>query len=309
MLLITPVSPAAPLYNEPLQPLRQEKDLDPRKVALGDLLFHDVRLSADNTISCASCHNLATNGSDSLPSSIGIGGAVGPIKSPTVYNSGTNFVQFWDGRAADLEEQAAGPVHDPIEMGSNWKQVLAKLKKDSTLVKSFKEAYPDGLTPDNITNAIATFERSLITSDSPFDRWLNGDNSALSELELKGYRLFKSYGCSSCHQGQNVGGNMFAPMGAMGDYFADRGGEISKTDLGRFNITGDETDRYFFKVPALRLAARQKFFFHDSSQSTLEGAIRIMVKYQLGRNIPESDVVAITAFIKRLVGTHPRLIP
>ncbi|MCP4992366.1 MAG: cytochrome B6, partial [Gammaproteobacteria bacterium] len=110
--------------NEPIQPLRQEKNLDPRKVAIGDLLFHDIRLSADNTLSCASCHNLATNGSDSLPSSTGIGGAIGPIKSPTVYNSGTNFLLFWDGRAADLEEQAAGPINNPLEMGSNWEQVL-----------------------------------------------------------------------------------------------------------------------------------------------------------------------------------------
>ncbi len=194
-------------------------------------------------------------------------------------------------------------------MGSNWEQVLTKLREDPALVRSFKESYPDGLNPVNITNAIATFERSLVTLDSPFDRWLNGDNSALNKLELKGYQLFKSYGCASCHQGQNVGGNMFATMGAMGDYFSDRASEITSVDLGRYNVTKNGADRHFFKVPSLRLSARQKYFFHDASESTLEGAIKIMAKYQLGRTIPEPDVAAITAFLKSLVGTHPRLIP
>lgn len=293
--------------DEPLLPLQPFKDLNPAKVALGDRLYHDVRLSADNTTSCASCHDLATNGSDSRPSSVGIGGAVGPIKAPTVYNSAYNFTQFWDGRATTLEEQAAGPVHNPIEMGSNWEQVLGKLREDEALVETFEALYPDGLTPDNITSAIADFERSLITLDSPFDRWLRGDSSALSELQLKGYRLFKSYGCSSCHQGRNVGGNLFASMGAIGDYFGHRDKKIVQADLGRFNVTGEETDRHFFKVPSLRLAARQKFYFHDASQTRLSEAIRIMGRYQLGREIPDKDIAAINAFLHTLVGSHPRL--
>jgi cytochrome c peroxidase len=300
---------AGPRVGEPLRPLRQEKNLDPDKVALGDSLFHDRRLSADDTVSCASCHNLATNGSDSLSSATGIGGVVGPIKTPTVYNSGYNFVQFWDGRAADLEEQAAGPIHNPIEMGSNWEQVLGKLQQDKKLVKAFEAAYPDGLTPDTIVDAIAIFERSLVTTGSPFDRWLDGDDQAMNERQLKGYRLFKSYGCVSCHQGRNVGGNLYAFMGAMGDYFADRGGEITEADLGRFNVTKDEDDRYFFKVPSLRLAARQAFFFHDASQHTLEDAVRIMGRYQLGRDIPRQDIADMIVFLNSLVGVHPRLKP
>jgi cytochrome c peroxidase len=295
--------------NEPLLPLRTIGNLDPRKVALGDRLYHDVRLSADNSTSCASCHDLATNGSDSRPSSIGIGGAVGPIKAPTVYNSAFNFAQFWDGRAATLEEQAAGPVHNPIEMGSNWEQVLGKLQKDHELVQTFEELYPDGLTPVNITSAIADFERSLVTLDSPFDRWLQGDDDALSKQALKGYRLFKSYGCSSCHQGRNVGGNLYASMGAIGDYFGHRGREIVEADLGRFNVTGEEADRHFFKVPSLRLATRQKFFFHDSTQTRLEDAIRVMGRYQLGREIPDQDISAIKSFLHSLVGSHPRMQP
>ncbi len=307
LLLTTSILAGTPRQNEPIQPLRHEKNLDPHKVAIGDLLFHDRRLSADNSISCASCHNLTTNGSDSLRSSVGIGGAIGPIKSPTVYNSSNNFLLFWDGRATDLVEQAAGPINNKIEMGSNWEQVLTKLKKDPDLVKSFKASYPKGINPESITNAIATFERSLITPDGPFDRWLKGDNTALNELELKGYQLFKSYGCASCHQGQNVGGNMYATMGAMGDYFSDRGTEITTVDLGRYNLTKEAADRHFFKVPSLRLSTLQKFYFHDASESTLEGAIKVMAKYQLGRTIEEPDVVAIIAFLKSLVGTHPRL--
>jgi cytochrome c peroxidase len=295
--------------GEPLLPLEPPKNLDPRKVALGDLLYHDKRLSADNSISCASCHDLATNGSDSRDTSIGIGGAVGPIKAPTVYNSAYNFVQFWDGRAATLEEQAVGPVHNPIEMGTDWKQVLGKLRKDAKLVELFEQVYPDGLNAKNIASAIADFERSLVTADSPFDRWLQGYESALNEEEMKGYQLFKSYGCSSCHQGQNVGGNMYAYMGAMGDYFADRGRKIVESDLGRFNVTKDESDRYLFKVPSLRLAARQTHFFHDGSQTDLKEAIGIMARYQLGREIPKEDISNIAAFLRSLVGTHPRLKP
>ncbi len=295
--------------NEPLLPLQPFKNLDPAKVALGDRLYHDVRLSADNSTSCASCHDLSTNGSDSRASSIGIGGAVGPIKAPTVYNAAYNFVQFWDGRAATLEEQAAGPVHNPIEMGSNWEQVLDKLGRDEELVEAFEALYPDGLTPDNITSAIADFERSLITADSPFDRWLKGDESALNELELRGYQLFKSYGCSSCHQGRNVGGNLYASMGAIGDYFGHRGRPVVEADLGRFNVTGEEADRHFFKVPSLRLVARQKYYFHDASQTRLSDAIRIMGRYQLGREIPDQDIDAINAFLHALVGSHPRMRP
>lgn len=309
LIVALPVQAKSSRIGEPLLPLEPYQNLDSRKVALGDLLYHDNRLSADNSISCASCHNLSSNGSDSQASSIGIGKAVGPIKAPTVYNSAYNFVQFWDGRAADLEEQAAGPVHNPIEMGSNWEQVLTKLRKDAKLVAQFEDIYPDGLNAKNITSAIADFERSLITVDSPFDRWLQGYESALNDKERRGYQLFKAYGCSSCHQGRNVGGNMYAQMGAMGNYFADRGKKIVEADLGRFNVTKDEADRYMFKVPSLRLAARQKYFFHDGSQTDLKEAIRVMGLYQIGRNIPDEDISDIAAFLHSLVGTHPRLKP
>ncbi len=307
LFLTTSIFAAGVRSDEPLQPLRPVGGLDPDKIVLGDRLFHDPRLSSDNTISCASCHALATNGADSLPSAVGVKGATGPIKTPTVYNSVFNFVQFWDGRAATLEEQAAGPVHNPLEMSSNWSQVIAKLQQDPDMVKAFRGIYPDGMTGDNIADAIATFERSLVTVDSPFDRWLLGDDGALGQAELKGYKLFKSYGCSSCHQGRNVGGNLYAFMGAMGDYFAEQNRKITIADLGRFNVTGREEDKHFFKVPSLRLAFLQKYYFHDASASNLNEAIKIMGRYQLGRIIPDKDAASIAVFLKSLVGNHPRL--
>jgi cytochrome c peroxidase len=291
--------------HEPIRPLPVNQNEPADEVALGNLLFHDTRLSADNTISCSSCHDLKRQGIDHLPRAIGIGGNRGPIKTPTVYNSSLNFVQFWDGRAASLEAQAAGPVHNPIEMGSNWKQVISKLKQDPKMVRRFNEVYADGMTPTNITKAISTFERTLITINSPFDRWLRGDEHALSEKELQGYQLFKSYGCIACHQGANVGGNLFAKMGAMNDYFAGRGTKLRKVDMGRFNVTGKEEDRYMFKVPSLRLVSDYSYFFHDASASKLEDAIRIMGKYQLGREIPKKDIALIAGFLRTLKGEAP----
>ncbi len=294
--------------DEPILPLIANADLNPLKIKLGDSLFHDVRLSRDNSISCAGCHNLTTNGSDSMRHSTGIGGATGGIRAPTVYNSDFNFVQFWNGRAGSLEEQAGGPITSPIEMGSNWAQVIEKLKADPKTILAFSRVYADGISRHNILDAIASFERSLVTLDSSFDRWLLGDEKAISSQELEGYQLFKSYGCISCHQVKNVVGNMYAQMGEIGNYFQDRGTKLTAADRGRFEVTGDEFDRYLFKVPSLRLAALQKFFFHDSSANTLKKAIQTMGRYQLGREIPDNDVEAIEAFIKSLVGKHQRLV-
>ncbi len=294
-------------WHEPIRPLPQPQDEAPKQSTLGDLLFHDTRLSGNDTVSCASCHDLAHEGIDHRPVAVGIGGTHGPIKTPTVYNSAFNFVQFWDGRAASLEEQAAGPVHNPIEMGSNWNQVIAKLEQDPEMVRRFDEVYDDGITGENIVAAIASFERTLVTVNSPFDRWLRGDETALSERELRGYQLFKSYGCIACHQGANVGGNLYGKMGAMGDYFKDKNVPLRNVDMGRFNVTGREQDRHMFKVPSLRLASHYSYFFHDASADSLEKAIRIMGRYQLGRDIPAEDIALIAEFIHTLAGQHPRL--
>jgi cytochrome c peroxidase len=286
--------------EEPLLPLPAALGYSEAKVKLGAALFSEVRLSADNTQSCASCHDLAHAGIDRKRFSVGVGQAVGTINAPTVFNSGLNFVQFWDGRAASLEEQVPGPVHNPIEMASNWAQVLSKLKADPTYRYAFERVYQDGITAANITDAIATFERTLVTTGSRFDRYLLGERGAISELEASGYRRFKEYGCASCHQGVGVGANMYQRFGVMADYFSNR--QVGKSDLGRFNVTGLEEDRHVFKVPGLRNVAVTAPYFHDGSVATLEEAVMIMGRYQLGRDLTQEDVTAISAFLRSLTG-------
>ncbi len=311
LIVLTELSSAAADVglDEPILPLPLTQDLAPKIVALGDRLFHDPRLSHDNTISCAHCHRLATGGTDMLPKSFGIRGQTGAIKAPTVYNSAFNFVQFWDGRAATLEEQVSGPINHPLEMGSSWQEVVNKLKGDPEVLEAFQSLYSDGVTQDNIKDAIATFERSLVTLNSRFDQWLRGDENAINDAELEGYLKFKDYGCASCHQGMNVGGNMYGYMGAMGDYFSVRNTPVTKADLGRQNVTGQSEDRFLFKVPSLRLAVINGPYFHDGSTETLEEAIRIMARHQLGRAIPTKDIKSIISFLRTLVGEHPRLNP
>ena len=283
------------------QPLPRALTLDPGKVALGNNLFHDVRLSSDDTISCSSCHDLSGGGSDNRSHSIGVDGGVGAVNAPTVLNSGFNFVQFWDGRAPTLEDQIDGPVHHPLEMASNWEQVLGKLKQDQDYRARFSTLYKDGITPDNVKDAIATFERSLFTPDSSFDRYLRGEADALAVDEQHGWQLFQSYGCASCHQGVNLGGNFYERMGLMGDYFGDRGNP-TEADNGRYNVTRNQDDMHYFRVPSLRNVAFTYPYFHDGSVDNLHDAVRTMAKYQLGRNMPDEDVEAIVAFLVSLSG-------
>ena len=301
-LSLTPIALNAAPLNEPVQPLPDvsELKLDPAKVELGQRLFHDPRLSGDNTVSCASCHSLHTGGVDQMPVSVGIGGAKGPINAPTVFNSGFSFRQFWDGRADTLETQAEGPVHNPLEMGSNWDEVLGKLKQDADYPQAFAALYSDGITGKNITDAIAAFERSLVTP-SRFDAYLKGDDSAISADEKKGYELFKNYGCVACHQGRNIGGNMYQYFGVLGNYFEDRG-NITEADYGRYNVTGKDEDKFMFKVPSLRNIALTAPYFHDGSAKTLEDAVGVMIKYQLGRLVPDEDKALIVKFLHTLTG-------
>lgn len=288
--------------TSPLLPLPPAPEIDAAQVALGKRLFFDERLSRDDSISCASCHVIAKGGVDGLPVAIGIDGQKGPINTPTVLNAALNFAQFWDGRAATLEEQAAGPVHNPIEMGSNWPEVIAKLKADAEYPRLFAAAYPGrGITGETITAAIAAYERTLITP-SRFDAWLKGDQTALTEREQRGYRLFLDVGCASCHQGANIGGNMYQRFGILEDYFAGR--TVTPADLGRYNVTRRDEDRHVFKVPSLRNVALTAPYFHDASAATLEEAIRIMARVQLGRTLPDDDVTAIAAFLHSLSATR-----
>lgn len=289
---------------QPITPIQPFPGLDPARVALGERLFHDVRLSGDLTIACANCHGLRHGGVDGQKVSTGIQGRRGGINAPTVFNSAYSIAQFWDGRADSLEAQAAGPIHNPLEMDSNWAQVLGRLGQDAEIVAAFRAAYRDGLNAANIADAIASFERSLVTLNSPFDRYLNGDMQALNALEIEGYQRFRELGCSSCHQGMLVGGNMFQKFGVLKNYFAGR--TLTDADLGRYNVTRRDEDRHVFKVPSLRNVALTAPYFHDASAETLEQAVKVMGRYQLGRDLPPQDVEFIVAFLNTLTGEMPK---
>ena len=287
--------------DEPIKPIPQTIDVDPRKVDLGRLLFHDTTLSKDDTVSCASCHDLSSGGDDGLKVSIGIEDKPGFVNAPTVFNAAFNFKQFWDGRAKTLEAQIDGPIQNPVEMGNLWPEVVTKLYQDDDYPAMFEAIYSNGINRNNVKNAIAEYVKSLITPNSRFDQWLGGDDSALTALEKTGYELFKDYGCASCHQGANVGGNMFQVFGVLNDYFKRRG-DITDADLGLYNITGNEEDRHSFKVPSLRMAAHTAPYLHDGTAATLRDAVDAMFEFQLGREAPDEDKDAIVAFIKTLAG-------
>lgn len=299
-----PIREAPPVSGDVITPLVPLPDLSAEKVALGRQLFSDVRLSRDNTVSCETCHDLNAYGHDGKRVSTGVGGAQGVVNAPTVFNAALNFSQFWDGRARTLEEQAAGPIHNPVEMATTGPDVVAKLESDAELRSRFSRLYPEGLTIATLIDAIATFERTLITPNAPFDRYLLGERQAISEEAKKGFRRFIDLGCASCHQGVNVGGNMFQRIGIMADYFAQRPAEfpVVTADLGRFNVTGLDEDRYVFKVPSLRNVAVTAPYFHDGHVAKLAEAIRIMGQVQLGRDLSEEEVASLLAFLETLTG-------
>lgn len=292
------------LNYEPISPLQRPANLSDEKIKLGEILFNDVRLSGDNSISCAHCHSLKLGGADGKQFSDGIRGQKGSINSPTVFNTHYNIAQFWDGRAETLIAQAAQPVVNPIEMGANWPDVIAKLSKDKDLVKQFNKIYNEAINISNVSDALAEYERSLITLDSPFDRYLKGDKEAISAQAKKGYKLFKSYGCISCHQGANVGGNMFHRLGGMQPYYQVEGKEPKYQDFGRYNVSGNQIDKFVFKVPSLRMVTQTSPYFHDGSIDSLHEAIKLMGKYQLLRTIPDQDIEDIIAFLESLAGEY-----
>jgi cytochrome c peroxidase len=295
---------AAEFRNEPVQPLPKPLPVDTHKVALGIQLFNDPRLSKDNTVSCASCHMLSHGGGDGRKSSIGVNGQIGPINAPTVFNAVLNHQQFWDGRAGTLQEQAGGPPLNPIEMASaSWDEIVAKLSADPVFTESFKHVYPQGYSGETITDAIAEFEKTL-TTPSRFDAYLTGNKAALSSQEIRGYQLFKANQCFTCHVGSNFGGQSFERMGLKADYFAQRGGSLTQADNGRYNVTKDEQDRQRFKTPTLRNVELTQPYFHDGSVNDLHEAVRIMLKYQVGKSLPDQDVDDLVAFLKTLTGTY-----
>ncbi|MCC6874452.1 MAG: cytochrome-c peroxidase [Sandaracinaceae bacterium] len=305
-----PAAPSAPPPPPPspadvFEALPTDVQLNREKVVLGRALFHDTRLSGDNTISCSSCHSLDMGGAEHDRTSTGIRGQVGPINSPTVLNAVYNFRQFWDGRAADLLEQAAGPVTNPIEMGGDWPTILERLRADQALAAQFTAVYgQSGVTQANVLDAIVEYERSLVTP-SRFDRYLRGEQSALDAQEQRGMSRFIEAGCTTCHRGRNIGGDSYQKMGLLRSYFELRGGELTEADNGRFNVTHQESDRHFFKVPTLRNVEHTAPYFHDGSHATLPEAVRTMGRVQLNRELSDADVADIVAFLRSLSGEIP----
>lgn len=298
---------APTLKGEPVQPLPTSVPINQKKVSLGQSLFFDKRLSGDGSLNCASCHSLTKGGSDQEKVATGIRGQKGPINSPTVFNASYNIAQFWDGRAKDLIDQAAGPVANPGEMGANWDHVVKTLNQDDRYQTIFAALYPgEGISKKTITQAIATFEESLLTSGSRFDRHLRGEKEMLTPQEKNGYHLFKLH-CASCHLGPTLGGMSYEKMGKREDYFKARGGSLTEADNGRYNVTHDEKDRHFFKVPNLRNIAITQPYFHDGSALTLEDAVNTMAIVQTGNHLDKEEISDIVAFLNTLTGNYKNI--
>lgn len=290
--------------GEPVQPLPASLPTDSAKVALGFALYHDTRLSGDNTISCATCHGLNTAGVDRKQYSEGINGQFGGVNAPTVYNAALNFLQFWDGRAADLKEQAAGPPLNPVEMGcTSFDEICAKLADDKAFSAQFLAVYPEGFNQSTVTDAIAEFEKTLLTP-SRFDHYLMGAKNALTAEELEGYQLFKDNKCATCHVGMNLGGQSFEYMGIKDNYFDYRGTGLTDGDNGRFAVTKNEADRHRFKTPTMRNVLLTAPYMHDGTIRTIEDAIQVMHEFQIGRHISDAETAKIVAFLGTLNGEY-----
>ena len=269
----------------PIQPIPKIKTIDKQWFDLGKALFNSTLLSHDNSVSCASCHLVQQGGDDGFPVSIGIGGAVGERNAPTVLNSVFSFRQFWDGRSADLAEQIIGPIHNSIEMNTSFEEIISKLNQSEEFTNAFKQVNAKGISSEAIIQAIVTFEEGLITPDSAIDRYIKGDDQALTAQQKIGYEKFVGFGCVPCHQGINIGGNLYQRIGRISEV-----PEKLLKDKGRVAITNNENDEYVFKVPSLRNIKRTAPYFHNGSVSTLDEAVRIMAAGQLGVSLTDQDV-------------------
>ena len=290
-------------HNEPIQPIPKQIFLNTDIVTLGEKLFHDPRLSKGNKLACSNCHQLQNGGDDNLPVSITNQNKPDLINSPTVFNSVFNFRQTWRGAFKTLELQAEGDLRNPRHGATTWQELLPKLKAEPLYKADFDKLYDNGITRENVLNAMATYEASLITPNSRFDKFLRGNDEAITDEEKQGYKLFKRHGCIACHQGVNVGGNVFQKFGLFGDYFAERG-NIKKADYGLYNVTGLESDRFTFRVPSLRNVAVTAPYLHDGSQETLLDVVQVMARFQLGASIQQQNAEKIVAFLKTLTGEY-----
>jgi cytochrome c peroxidase len=298
-----PLQPPTIEPREPIVPVPLHLSLDPHKVALGERLFHDVRLSHDNTHACATCHPLERGGMDGRARAMAPNSTLHLRNTPTIFNVGLNAALNWDGIVDALEAQAELVLLHPNLMNTTWPELIAKLQADADYVTSFNTAYASGLIPANVLDALASFEHSLLTPNSRFDRYLRGEAHALTASEQQGYRLFKSYGCVACHQGVNIGGNMYQKFGV----FQEPDGAASPEtggDLGRYNVTGVPRDREVFRVPSLRNVAVTSPYFHDGRARTLEDAVATMARVQLGMTLTPEEIGLIVQFLHTLTGEY-----
>lgn len=300
VIFLAATTAGAAWAEEPIKPITPPKEINQAKAELGKKLFFDPRLSKSGFISCNSCHNLSMGGSDNLKTSIGHNWQKGPINAPTVLNSSLSFVQFWDGRADSLKAQAGGPIANPGEMALTHALAEGILTSIPGYVTEFKQVFGDNkIDIDRVTDAIAEFEKTLVTPNSRFDKWLQGDTKVLTEQELAGYKLFKNSGCISCHYGESVGGSTFHKMGMVEEYKAKSPAE------GRKAVTGKDEDRFMFKVPNLRNVELTYPYFHDGEAETLTEAVDVMGRLQLGKKLSDTENAQIVAFLKSLTGDQP----
>ncbi len=291
---------------EPI-PQEAEPSPDPAEVELGKMLFFEPRLSEAHNISCNTCHNLGTGGADLSRVSLGHRWQQGGRNSPTVLNAKFNTAQFWDGRAADLVEQAGGPMVNPVEMASSEAHVVEMLQHIPGYREHFEAAFPgedDPVTFANASAAIAAFEEVLVTPNAPFDRFLRGEDGALTDQQKVGLQLFMEAGCASCHNGINLGGNSYQPFGVVEK---PEWSVLPPEDRGRYEVTRSEADDYVFKVPTLRNISLTPPYFHSGSVWDLATAVGIMGTAQLGAELTEQEATEIAAFLEALVGDQPQV--
>jgi cytochrome c peroxidase len=288
-------------------PVMAKNPATPAKLELGKMLFFDPRLSASNLISCSTCHNIGLGGVDLQETSTGHGWQKGPRNAPTVLNAVFNVAQFWDGRAKDLEAQAKGPVQASVEMNNKPERVVATLKSIPGYLPLFKKAFPgdqDPVTFDNVARAIEVFEATLITPDARFDKYLKGDQKALTATEREGLQLFMGKGCATCHNGVNIGGAGYFPFGVKENPATE---VRPAADLGRFTVTNTEADKYVYKAPSLRNIVLTPPYFHSGKVWTLDEAVKIMGSAQLGISLSPGEDEKIVAFLNTLTGTQPHV--
>jgi cytochrome c peroxidase len=307
---LVPIEPMGPEATEhhlssddPIEPIPLEIELDAPKVALGERLFRDPILSPSGHVACTTCHELGRGGVDGRKTSALDGQPPMLVNTPTMFNVAFSYKLHWGGAYVALKKQLDTPITSPRAMATTYDDIVKRLQASAEYRDAFAAIYSDGVTVDSFQDAMVEYERSLFTPNARFDRHLRGEANVLDADELAGYEIFKSHGCISCHQGINIGGNLFQKLGVLGDYFGDRG-NVTEADYGRYNVTKKEEDRFVFRVPSLRNVAVTAPYFHDGSAATLEDAVRVMAQYQLGRPLNPEQIRKVVAFLKTLTGEY-----